>query len=395
MVSPTVGSLNMPAMPVGVTPPAQTASDIPVSAADLQSAIALANINPLSIILGNVPSASSSSSTISAVSSALNLNAGVAGTPSTDAFTPSFGLNSVLGVPTNTIPPASSGQDAIQAALNTVQANPFATLSARGSNLLGPLGLTSSATSSPFGIPTASTASSSPFTINLMIGPSQPAMSDTQALQTAQANFDTLDANKDGMLSSTEMMAGGSGLSALAQKIPELMFANIETTKNAYTGVSKQDLQLVQDRVSKGETLSAIANGLRISTAGSRNMSADVTTFMNYVRGQRLLNADRVQTGVSNKQVVSVLQKYSSLLDTAGGGTPDGIMNLQDLKNIVTSQPGTYPPDLVVAAFQFINNPTLAAKLDNGMAGVDSQNDGIFSIKELELLAADPNVDTY
>ncbi|MGE0489218.1 MAG: hypothetical protein AB7S38_08390 [Vulcanimicrobiota bacterium] len=149
---------------------------------------------------------------------------------------------------------------------------------------------------------------------NPQVGYPQAPQPEPRAQVTAQAvgqisqNFDQIDLNDDGFLSSNEVGLRAQQLSRdgiqanerdlyetltqLDQHNPELMFLSIQSGDAAWFGLSQQDLQGLEHRLEAGQTVDSISQQLQHQVLRDRHVAYGSGTspdeaFRRYVEQQR------------------------------------------------------------------------------------------------------------
>lgn len=149
---------------------------------------------------------------------------------------------------------------------------------------------------------------------NPQVGPPQAPQPEPRPQVTAQAvgqvsqNFEQIDLNHDGFLSSSELGLRAQQLSRdgiqaherdlyetltqLDQHNPELMFLSIQSGDAAWFGLSQQDLQGLEHRLEAGQTVDSISQQLQHQVLRDRHVAYGSSTgpdeaFRRYVEQQR------------------------------------------------------------------------------------------------------------
>lgn len=101
-------------------------------------------------------------------------------------------------------------------------------------------------------------------------------------------NFDTIDTNNDGILTSQEIksFANNKNFSSQLTDPSRLMFANIDAGNAAWWGLSRNDLDSIGGRLNGGENLNGIAQSLETKYKEERKITG---SFDQYVADNRAL----------------------------------------------------------------------------------------------------------
>lgn len=297
--------------PPPTTRPAQDRNVItqgfPQASFDLQSAIALASLNPATIILGNG-----------------NLNA--LPPSSIPSLGNSFSFNSASL--TNTLNAANSLtlEQILQAGFNT-QSNPLNT-----------------------------------FLPNSLLGPSTPTV---QAAVNPTLPF----------APSTTQPPGVQVPASLLQNIPDKFNPFRNGLINPPT---PQQIQMPSSGVLTGVGTVTPTIGQKPpapSLATPQPIQAPLTAPLNPFSGMPTITpsantANPLPMPVSpERDALSTLSRYTSLLDSMSDGVLDHAFNVADISRVATNVNSAYPPELKAAAQQLVSNPNVLTQLSQATPG--------------------------
>ena len=135
---------------------------------------------------------------------------------------------------------------------------------------------------------------------------------DLRAVQNLSGSFDQIDSSGDGFISESEIRAfrnqgEDKGIDNVVGALPELMFATRQSGDGAYFGLAAEDLEETERRLSEGQTLSEIQEGIREEVFAEPSALAQVA--LNTANGDR---AQAFRTLVSLEQGLILSGKFST-----------------------------------------------------------------------------------